>query len=403
VASLTAPAESAARLPARERHDATVGGRAADARRGVSPVRVTITEDCDVLEGFRAEWTRLAPKGRTSTIFQTFEWNASCWRALRPGVSPLVIVARDGPRIVGIAPFKVGRTHLLGREQRVAELLGMPVSDYLDLIVEPLQPEIVRSLLEALVDPAVAWDILDLANVPAECGFLDEAERVLCDAGFPCWRKPVCDAPFHRFGDPERDRRLRSKESLRRHYNHFARRGRLEFRHLEGPEAAGHLDAFFDQHVRRRALTDIPSPFVDERARAFCREVVRSVAPTGRLRFSMLSFDDRPIAYHLGFEHDGRLLWYAPTFDVDHRKHSPGEVLLKFVIEDAIARNVGELDFGIGPEPYKYRFADEVRRTAGLLVFRRQGLHRAWRMREHARAFIRHSSTLTRLAKAIRS
>ena len=158
-----------------------------------------------------------------------------------------------------------------------------------------------------------------------------------------------------------------------------------------------HLDAFFQQHIERWGLTETPSQFLQEAPRAFMREVVRAMALTGYLRFSVVSLDDRPIAYHLGFECNGRFIWYKPTFDVALCRHSPGEVLIKHLLEDACTRGLLEFDFGPGEEAFKYRFSNYARAISSVHVHRSRvgGSLDGWHFR--LRTLVKRSPTLKRV------
>jgi hypothetical protein len=76
-----------------------------------------------------------------------------------------------------------------------------------------------------------------------------------------------------------------------------------------------------------------------------------------------------PIAFHLGFEYGARFIWYKPAFSALHAKRSPGEVLLKFLLEDAVARGLAEFDFTVGNDTFKYRFANRVRTNHRIRVY----------------------------------
>jgi CelD/BcsL family acetyltransferase involved in cellulose biosynthesis len=143
----------------------------------------------------------------------------------------------------------------------------------------------------------------------------------------------------------------------------------------------------------------VASPFIEPRESDFIRDVVHTVAPTGRLVFSAVIFNGMPIAFHLGFHDRDRFLWYLPTFDIAHIKHSPGEVLLKSLLEYAIDRNVREFDFGLGEEPYKYRFSNHARRLCALQAFRTPMLARAHKLVCDAKTLVKRSDTLARAGR----
>jgi CelD/BcsL family acetyltransferase involved in cellulose biosynthesis len=72
----------------------------------------------------------------------------------------------------------------------------------------------------------------------------------------------------------------------------------------------------------------------------------------------VLRVDDRPVAYHLGFEVDGRFTWYKPSFDVDYWDCGAGEVLLRRLFEYVRGQPVDEFDFTRGGEGFKDRFTN---------------------------------------------
>ncbi|MDH3599486.1 MAG: GNAT family N-acetyltransferase, partial [Candidatus Tectomicrobia bacterium] len=208
------------------------------------------------------------------------------------------------------------------------------------------------------------------------------------------------EAPTHIFGDPVADQKLVKKNDMRLRYNYYRRNGELEFKNCTTVEdIMVYLELFFRQHTRRRTLTDIPSQFLDERQRIFYTEMVQRLAPSGYLLFSVLLFNQTPIAFHIGFEYDNRLLYYQPTFNVDYVKKSPGIVLLKFLLEYALERNVAEFDFSIGEEPYKYRFANDARVNHEVRVFRRPLPYHLDRVLLDAKGLIKRSPTLSRLGR----
>ncbi|MGH7775249.1 MAG: GNAT family N-acetyltransferase, partial [Candidatus Binatia bacterium] len=78
---------------------------------------------------------------------------------------------------------------------------------------------------------------------------------------------------------------------------------------------------------------------------------------------------EQPIAYHLGFELNGKFIFYKPTFDVNLWAEWPGEVLIRHLFDYAASRGIREFDFTAGDEAYKYRFANQVRRNYTLHLY----------------------------------
>lgn len=159
------------------------------------------------------------------------------------------------------------------------------------------------------------------------------------------------------------------KKSLKRHENKLKRRGPLSITtHTDSAPVEALLPAFFDQHERRWATAGVASQFVQQEQRDFTRLCCKELARVGALRFTEIKSNDDVVAFHFGFSYDGIYTWYKPTFDPDFSEYSPGEVLLKALIEAAIADDANVFDFTIGNEGFKHRFADQYPKVSFMNV-----------------------------------
>jgi CelD/BcsL family acetyltransferase involved in cellulose biosynthesis len=152
------------------------------------------------------------------------------------------------------------------------------------------------------------------------------------------------------------------KRSLVRHTRTLARLAPLEFKHvLDGDEVTDLLPHFFEQHRDRRFMAGDRSLFDDVRQRRFFERVAQVLLDAGWLRFSVLRWRDELLAFHFGFYYDRVFTWYLPSFNVDHARNAPGEVLLHKLLADALAGDAREFDFAVGDTPHKERFANVKR------------------------------------------
>ena len=128
------------------------------------------------------------------------------------------------------------------------------------------------------------------------------------------------------------------------------------------------LDGFFQQHIARWKDTPYLSLFLDPRQQSFYRAFAGAAASAGWLGFTRLRWENQDIAYHYGFCYAGTFLWYKPSFAIELAKRSPGEVLLRHLINAAVNERAHTFDFGMGEEAFKSRFATHVRyiRNFGL-------------------------------------
>ncbi len=181
--------------------------------------------------------------------------------------------------------------------------------------------------------------------------------------------------------------RVLRKDSLLRHERALRKLGDVSIEHFETADAvAALLPALFDQHVERWAGTDSPSLFLKPHNRRFYEVVTRELAASRELLYSAIKLNGRVVAQHFGLRSRDSLLWYKPAFDVSLKRVSPGEVLLKSLVEYAVARDCRELDFTRGGEAFKARFASGVSYNRHFVWHRRFGSAVKARVLQRAKA-----------------
>lgn len=305
------------------------------------------------------QWTQLLPRGDTDSICLTWAVQRTWWETLGHGKLMLIVAKRDGA-VVALAPlFTDG-----------GMIYNLCPEDYVDFAGDIGDPDI----LDALLNQARA-QVKDFAGF--QFYFIGDQSRTgqrLRDAaarlGLKCFDEGSLPAPaLDMAGMPEAALAATRKKSLVRHEKYFQQTGTLAVEHFQdGEKILPQLPEFFAQHISRRATTEQPSIFLKPEQRAFYEQLVQRIPSTGWLRFTRVTWNDKPIAFHFGLCYQGRYLYAIPTFDVELSRHWPGEVLMRQLLLAAIAEGAKTFDFGIGDEAYKYRYATGVTqlRTWGL-------------------------------------
>ena len=62
------------------------------------------------------------------------------------------------------------------------------------------------------------------------------------------------------------------------------------------------------------------------------------------------------------------LTGYTTAFDVDYGDYNPGQLVLAYMVQDAIAEGVHELDLGRGSYDYKFRWTDDQHLDTHVLL-----------------------------------
>jgi CelD/BcsL family acetyltransferase involved in cellulose biosynthesis len=334
--------------------------------------RCELLTDFSQLEDLSEHWERLWQSSR-SGIFQKFDWVRAFWKTFGSDLSLCSLVVRNGGTVLGILP--------LANDGRRIQFLAE--GDYNDVLCEEHDAPAVlnitiRELLRILGHSASCL----LRNLSSDSRIVRHflslpqplRQNLALTFGYPC---PAIMAG----SDPDIFLRAARKQSLCRHEKKLRREGRLTFRHIETRrEIHQHLPGFFQQQIARRALLGQHSHFQNPKERAFYSTLVDQLNPCRDLRFSVLELEGRPVAYHFGFQLQGKFIWYQTSFDVNLWRCSPGEVLVRNLLQYAHQAGLRELDFTVGGEIYKHRFANVIRNNFELYA-ERQSLGLAARSR----------------------
>lgn len=274
-------------------------------------------------------------------------------------------VVYDGEDVIAILP--------LVECNRELRFIGYSTSDYNTLLC---MPEFAAEALALALDTMFAarsrhWTRAVLEKVRKD-NTLGQALVQLPDR----WRHVIqisrpTPCPTLILGDAKEEllAGILSKDKVKKTCKTILRLGDLSFRHLDTvAEIREHMPQFAEQHISRCVLDGRKSQFLRSDYRSFCSYLTEELDPGGEIRFSVLEVSGKPVAYHLGFDVDGKYLFYKPTFDIDLWDYSPGQVLLFKMFESFRRSDVREFDMGEGPEPYKYRYSNACRENLTFTV-----------------------------------
>lgn len=307
-----------------------------------------------------AQWDALWASSPDATVFQGRPWMQAWFEVFcRDGAECKLIGVMEAGELVGLAPLVRGAQSALS--PTTWYVLGSEYSDYHTFLVRNGSQRIVACLLDALGRHLPPGSSLSLQEVPqfSTLGLQLAARSARAGTGIVAGAVTAC--PTLRLRGNAGVARVLAKSSLRRHERDLRRLGSMHVEHWsEAAQIEPLLEGLFEQHVARWGATAHPSLFLNDRNREFYRSATRWLAPQGQLLFTTVRLDGRVVAQHFGLRSRNSLLWYKPAFDPQLHRCSPGEVLLRHLIESAHEQRLDELDFTRGDEPFKSRFCSAV-------------------------------------------
>jgi CelD/BcsL family acetyltransferase involved in cellulose biosynthesis len=310
----------------------------------------------------RRQWNELVTQMEPPEVFYTFEWAEAMQASYGSTRKPLLIFASEGGRLVGIAALAADPA------ARQAEFLAANTADYCDFISRPQDRRaLVESVLELL--PHLGFDTLVLANLPADSATMNCLKAAARRSGHNLFARAAYSCARLVLGDTAQRAALKqglaAKKNLRRELNRLREHGEVTLTHLTAwSDLETELPLFSAAHVQRFREAGKQSNLAAEERAAFVAELARRLSGSGWLCLSVLRAGEQRVAWNYGFRFGGSWFYYQPTFAGRFEANSPGLCLLSRMIDGACDDPaVLCLDLGLGPEPYKLRFANATRET----------------------------------------
>ncbi len=317
-----------------------------------------LIDDAEALEPYYEQWDELAVAA--ARPFCAPGWMLPWWRCAAPAGAELrVVLALDGDRLLGVAPFFVESPRALVRRYR---LLASEMSYRL----EPLARQgserasadaFARALAAATASPhVVAFEGLETGSPwPRRLAEAWPGARPWIHRGY------TTAAPTLGLGMEDIEEWLGTRTSgFRREL--LRRRRKLidlgaRFR-LATPETMdADLEAFAALHYARwsdRGGSEALDPAVER----MLREAARRLDPERRFMLWSLELDGEVIGSSVCLAAGGEVSTWLTGFDESRRTLAPTIQLGFKLVEDALERGERRIDFHLGDQKYKRRFAD---------------------------------------------
>ena len=304
----------------------------------------TIT-DRGAFEALAPHWWALGRRCPSATPFQTPAWLLPWWRHFGQGELK-VIMLWSGTGLAGIAPFYLEE----GNSPRLLPV-GIALSDYLDLLIEPgREAEAAELIFQQAI--SIGWDNWEFEELRpgAQAAALPCPEAVANTIG----AQSACPVISLNGGDdlagcvPARRRR-----QLRRAHAAAARRGPVVIETISR-DMDDFLDQLFRLHGARWAARGEGGLVRDRSVRRFHREALAALSSAGLARCYRIRIGDGVAGCYYGMSDGRRAYAYLGGFDPGFGAESPGSILTGHAICEAIREGVAEFHFLRGREAYKY-------------------------------------------------
>lgn len=334
----------------------------------------------DLIDGLAPEWRELCSRGLRDEPFYRPEWVSAHLRAFVPDARLLLVTARVDGRLAAVLPLVEANRGRRGLRLRKLQGAANIHSCRFDLACEKGRAgEAAIGGVWRALRGIPGWDIIEIPRVPqagAAEALVAEAARDGYPTGFwrGFWRpteSPYAKIDLPRGTDPVAIAgNAQFRRNVRRRLRRAMEQYEVRLRRVDeaDPEA---LEAFFELERRGwkgKAGTAIACSAA---TREFYTSIARAAAESGYLSLYFLDFDGVPVAGHFGLRHDG--CYYLPkvAYDEDYARFSPGQLLMRAIIEDVAKDGPAVIDFLGLPAEWKAAWTQEVRSHSSCFIFQR--------------------------------
>ena len=322
-----------------------------------------IVDPKSISDLLRAEWDALATGNRLPLMSPG--WLMPWWRHAAPKGSELrVIIVRDGPTLIGIAPFFVVDGGL--RKRTDYRLMGAGLSMRLaPLAADGRERDIADAIIDnlAVVDPHP--DLIAFEAVP-----LTSAWQQTLREHWPSRTRPIV-SQYHHHSCPtvslhneSYDDWLAGKSS---NFRGQMRRMRRQFEAAGGTTRMAtattlgtDVESFCQLHRSRwESVSHSSLVALDDDLNKMLMEVASDLLGDGRFRLWITEIDDQPISAQMFVAAGGEVHYFNGGWNERFAKYRPAQLGILAAIEDGFARSDSRLDLGPGQQQYKLRLADD--------------------------------------------
>jgi CelD/BcsL family acetyltransferase involved in cellulose biosynthesis len=298
----------------------------------------------------------------------------SFWKAYGAGRELYILVAFEGPTLVGVMPLMKTGTLL--------EFIGRPHSDYTDVIAVR-KKRVISAFMKHLAEDS-SWKSANLDEMPFT-ETISHLREYAKEFGLHFHDAFANKCYSLENKDAKESLELINKRDVRRHQRHLEREGAHEAHELSGEDRAKALELMFLQHIKVWAAREQHSLFENEDNKAFFRELLQTHEDTV---IWVLTLNSKPIAIEMGFVRNQKYLAFCQSIDLTWSRYSPGSVLLKNIIDRYVSQGFKYIDLSRGAEKYKNRFTNREIVNRQVLLNRSVKDHMGSVLYSHAKEFV---------------
>ena len=311
-------------------------------------MRIEVVTSGERFQALRAVWDALWTQSR-SGVFQSHGWTAAWWaECARYHRLRIVCAWQSDGTLIAILPLCIRRLHGI----RVLEWAAQPYSDYCDVVMPAIDERLLDRMWSAVTKMG-GYDLMRLKHVRPDAAAMPLLSRIGHSA-----REEIClqvarewangEAWFKVLNKKTRNNHVRGRRILDEH-------GDIVFRQLDPTEPR---EPVVQQLIayKRKWEGNRDSPLV--RSDTVLVSLVEALHRMRRLRIFLIERAGTIIAGSINAIEGQSMLALFATYDPAYERASPGILLMTEYTKWAFDQGIEEVDYLLGAEGYKFRYAN---------------------------------------------
>jgi len=337
-------------------------------------VDVELITDRQQFAGMKRVWNEVLERSGVDHPFVTHEWISAWWDNFHPTGTPYILVVKEGPSVVALAPLMLDRGKMYGCPIRRLHGMGNVYSERFELLLGDRPKEAAEALWAYLRTHAHRWDVLELRQVPIESPTLTWLPELATRDGCSIGRWPSSESPYvavtGQWDDYYKGRKKVHRADMRKRLASLEAQGPVEMEVVQSDadldrnfEDALHLESSLWKGAQGTAISSRPD------SKTFYRDVIRTSARSGWLRLYFLTVAGKRIAVRIALLFRNRVYMLKSGYDPQYKPYAPGHVLSHKILDEAWRLKFDEVDFLGNAERWKLDWSTDLHRHAWLFVF----------------------------------
>ena len=337
---------------------------------------VTVTSDTE-FAALKSAWHALERACIAPSVFLSHDWFDAAWAWRRLDAVLQLQVASRGTQVVGIFPLILLQDEK--KRTRRLELLTVPDTHVVDLIVRPADlAEVSEAIAEALAARS-DWDALQLDHISPGGAAAQALLPAMQRRGFRLDAHDDRSNPFISldggWSEYYNTRSRRLKKANNNAVNRLKKTGEVHIEWL-GSDASDKsrfelaIDTAIDISSRSWKST---TPFALNQTgpQAFIRRLSDAARDRGWFSVWLLYVDQRPLAMEYQLIYEGDVHALRADFDAGCEETSPGSYLFRHLLEASFGRGMSRYYMGPGENAYKMRWTDRAEPLKRVTIYNR--------------------------------